>query len=370
MGFPDRIERTVDRPSTGQGVGRPDHCRGSRHVVRECGDHRAAARWRGPDDMDERRQGVHAHRTGRRADRVRLHLGTACRTTIRAARTSSSRSSDRHRDPVDRSSNLASRNCPRTGPPRRSMATPRAGRANWVERFDNAADIEAVGALRPAHPSGRDPRGARSGRPRRRTLRLACPSPVRRSPNTWRCWPSRPGCARSGGWVLRATGCSLPPCRWRSSSWPPWPGTGIARSMPCRPISTPPRRTGRREERARKRAVHQQRHPGRPDPESVAPDRRTASEHRIVTRRLPRAKRCSPPRRSTRGWATSWRAKRRCHGVRLEKEYSLDTDDGPRALADLFDGRSQLLVYHFMFGPNITRLAAPSTRRSRTASMA
>jgi predicted dithiol-disulfide oxidoreductase (DUF899 family) len=38
--------------------------------------------------------------------------------------------------------------------------------------------------------------------------------------------------------------------------------------------------------------------------------------------------------------------------VPVEKEYRLDTDDGEKALAELFDGRSQLLVYHFMFGPS------------------
>jgi predicted dithiol-disulfide oxidoreductase (DUF899 family) len=37
--------------------------------------------------------------------------------------------------------------------------------------------------------------------------------------------------------------------------------------------------------------------------------------------------------------------------VPIEKEYSFDTDEGTRTLAELFDGRSQLLVYHFMFGP-------------------
>ena len=37
--------------------------------------------------------------------------------------------------------------------------------------------------------------------------------------------------------------------------------------------------------------------------------------------------------------------------VRIEKEYVFDTPDGPRTLADLFDGRSQLLVQHFMFAP-------------------
>src|SRR5918995_2416468 len=38
--------------------------------------------------------------------------------------------------------------------------------------------------------------------------------------------------------------------------------------------------------------------------------------------------------------------------VRVEKEYRFDTDDGEKALVELFDGRSQLLVYHFMFGPS------------------
>jgi predicted dithiol-disulfide oxidoreductase (DUF899 family) len=38
--------------------------------------------------------------------------------------------------------------------------------------------------------------------------------------------------------------------------------------------------------------------------------------------------------------------------VRLDKEYRFDTDEGSASLADLFRGRSQLLVYHFMFGPD------------------
>jgi predicted dithiol-disulfide oxidoreductase (DUF899 family) len=37
--------------------------------------------------------------------------------------------------------------------------------------------------------------------------------------------------------------------------------------------------------------------------------------------------------------------------VRMDKEYTFDTDDGSASLADLFRGRSQLLVYHFMLGP-------------------
>ena len=40
--------------------------------------------------------------------------------------------------------------------------------------------------------------------------------------------------------------------------------------------------------------------------------------------------------------------------VRINKDYRVDTDQGPASLADLFRGRSQLLVYHFMFGPDYT----------------
>ncbi len=38
--------------------------------------------------------------------------------------------------------------------------------------------------------------------------------------------------------------------------------------------------------------------------------------------------------------------------VRIEKDYRFETDDGSKTLAELFDGRSQLLIYHHMFGPD------------------
>ena len=38
--------------------------------------------------------------------------------------------------------------------------------------------------------------------------------------------------------------------------------------------------------------------------------------------------------------------------VRVEKDYAFETETGTKSLADLFAGRSQLLVYHFMFGPS------------------
>ena len=40
--------------------------------------------------------------------------------------------------------------------------------------------------------------------------------------------------------------------------------------------------------------------------------------------------------------------------VRIDKEYRFETDEGSASLADLFRGRSQLLIYHFMFGPDYT----------------
>jgi predicted dithiol-disulfide oxidoreductase (DUF899 family) len=46
------------------------------------------------------------------------------------------------------------------------------------------------------------------------------------------------------------------------------------------------------------------------------------------------------------------RKRRELPWVSVEKEYRFDTDDGQKTLDELFDGRSQLLVYHFMFGPS------------------
>src|SRR5947207_1657491 len=45
------------------------------------------------------------------------------------------------------------------------------------------------------------------------------------------------------------------------------------------------------------------------------------------------------------------RARRELPWVKVEKRYVFDSPQGKKTLADLFDGRSQLIVYHFMFGP-------------------
>ena len=46
------------------------------------------------------------------------------------------------------------------------------------------------------------------------------------------------------------------------------------------------------------------------------------------------------------------RQRRELPWVAIQKPYRFDTDDGTQTLAELFDGRSQLLLYHFMFGPS------------------
>lgn len=44
--------------------------------------------------------------------------------------------------------------------------------------------------------------------------------------------------------------------------------------------------------------------------------------------------------------------RRRLPMVRIDRDYAFDGRDGPASLVDLFDGRRQLILYHFMFGPN------------------
>src|SRR5215813_10296728 len=48
------------------------------------------------------------------------------------------------------------------------------------------------------------------------------------------------------------------------------------------------------------------------------------------------------------------RRRRELPWVRIDKEYRFETDEGTASLADLFQGRPQLLIYHFMFGPDYT----------------
>jgi predicted dithiol-disulfide oxidoreductase (DUF899 family) len=52
-------------------------------------------------------------------------------------------------------------------------------------------------------------------------------------------------------------------------------------------------------------------------------------------------------------------ARRRLPWVPVDKEYEFDTEDGKKSFADLFDGRSQLLAYNIMFGPDYSLGACP-----------
>ncbi|HWX88448.1 MAG TPA: DUF899 domain-containing protein [Solirubrobacteraceae bacterium] len=78
------------------------------------------------------------------------------------------------------------------------------------------------------------------------------------------------------------------------------------------------------------------------------------AEHKIGTREEYEAARQELLKREkelTRASDDLAEARRELPWVPVEKEYSFDTGEGSKTLADLFDGRSQLLVYHFMFGP-------------------
>ena len=66
------------------------------------------------------------------------------------------------------------------------------------------------------------------------------------------------------------------------------------------------------------------------------------------------------------------RQRRELPWVLVDKEYSFETEDGTKTLAELFDGRSQLVMYHFMFGEAYTAgcrsarpVRIPTTARSR-----
>jgi len=78
------------------------------------------------------------------------------------------------------------------------------------------------------------------------------------------------------------------------------------------------------------------------------------SEHRIGTREEWQAERealLAEEKELTRRSDELARRRRELPWVPVETEYRFETEHGEKTLADLFDGRSQLVVYHFMFGP-------------------
>jgi predicted dithiol-disulfide oxidoreductase (DUF899 family) len=78
------------------------------------------------------------------------------------------------------------------------------------------------------------------------------------------------------------------------------------------------------------------------------------TDHNVVSRQEWQAAREELLRREkqhTRMGDELARQRRALPWVAIEKDYRFDADDGTRTLAGLFDGRSQLMFYHFMFGP-------------------
>jgi predicted dithiol-disulfide oxidoreductase (DUF899 family) len=78
------------------------------------------------------------------------------------------------------------------------------------------------------------------------------------------------------------------------------------------------------------------------------------TEHRIVTQDEWQAERdelLKEEKDLTRRSDDLARKRRELPWVKVEKNYTFETEDGTKSLAELFHGRSQLLVYHFMFGP-------------------
>src|SRR5437588_2963388 len=78
------------------------------------------------------------------------------------------------------------------------------------------------------------------------------------------------------------------------------------------------------------------------------------TEHRIGTQEEWQAERdelLKEEKELTRRGDELARKRRELPWVPVEKDYRFETEDGPKTLADLFDCCSQLLVYHFMFGP-------------------
>ena len=78
------------------------------------------------------------------------------------------------------------------------------------------------------------------------------------------------------------------------------------------------------------------------------------AEHRIGTQEQWQAERdelLKEEKELTRRGDDLARRRRELPWVPVEKDYRFETEDGPNTLADLFGGSSQLLVYHFMFGP-------------------
>src|SRR5216117_3565373 len=86
-------------------------------------------------------------------------------------------------------------------------------------------------------------------------------------------------------------------------------------------------------------------------------ERRAMTKHRVASREewlAARLELLKAEKELTRRSDELARRRQELPWVRIDKEYRFETDEGSASLADLFRARSQLLVYHFMFGPDYT----------------
>src|SRR5215470_7948746 len=81
----------------------------------------------------------------------------------------------------------------------------------------------------------------------------------------------------------------------------------------------------------------------------------TAKQHKVVSREewvKARKELLAKEKRLTHERDALAAERRALPWVRVEKNYVFDSPSGKKTLAELFDGRSQLIIYHFMFGPD------------------
>src|ERR1051326_4145908 len=95
--------------------------------------------------------------------------------------------------------------------------------------------------------------------------------------------------------------------------------------------------------------------PGKKKVMSIVQNNPSTREHKVVSREVWTAARLqllTAEKELTRRSDEVARRRQELPWVRIDKKYQFATDAGSASLADLFRGRSQLLVYHFMFGPD------------------
>lgn len=96
----------------------------------------------------------------------------------------------------------------------------------------------------------------------------------------------------------------------------------------------------------------------------------TASDPQVTTREewlIARRELLAQEKELTRHRDRVSAARRALPMVEITKDYVFDGPDGRTGLADLFDGRGQLLIYHFMFEPDATKDAPPARSRWTTS---